>query len=80
MMADRNLAQLTTPQLTKLFETSGKPSLSERAKDMITELERRGFIYDLRRGDFVTCQEWNKRHGHYATIDCDKQARWLKHE
>ena len=74
-MADGNLAKLTDSQLTKLFSTADTLPLSERAKQVLAEMERRGFIYDLRGDDFITCKEWNTRHGHHAPMDCDKQAR-----
>ncbi|MEO8391872.1 MAG: hypothetical protein ABI700_02670, partial [Chloroflexota bacterium] len=28
-----------------------------------------------RRGDFVSSEEWNKRHGEYAMMDCFKQEK-----
>jgi len=76
-MANESLARLSEQQLTKLFSSLGNLPLSERAKQIISEMEQRGLIYDPRGADFIPCEEWNERHGHVAAMDCEKQARRL---
>jgi len=73
-MTSGNLAQLTDTQLLHLFEVSAKPIMSKRLKQVVAELERRGFIFDENERDFVTCAEWNQRHADMP-IDCNEQAR-----
>ena len=76
-MSTDPLAQMSDIQLMNLFSANANASLSQRAKQIVAELEQRGFIYDLRRGDFIPCEEWNKRHGDYAPMDCHKQRQNL---
>lgn len=64
------LSQMTSEQLMGLFAVTPNLPLSERAKRIIDELERRGYIFDVRFGDFVTCVEWNRRHGASMPLDC----------
>lgn len=74
LMASNNLAQLTDAQLLHLFEVSAKPVMSRRLKQVVAELERRGYIFDEKQQDFVTCAQWNQRHANMP-IDCNEQAR-----
>ena len=73
-MASNNLAQLTDTQLLHLFEVSAQPLMSRRLKQIVAELERRGYIFDENERDFVTCAEWNQRHADMP-LDCNEQAR-----
>ena len=69
-MIDKNLTRLADRELLKLFSVTRTLSLSKRAKQVYAELERRGYIYDPERKDFVTCEQWNKRHID-ALRDCE---------
>ncbi len=73
-MASNNLAQLTDAQLIHLFEVSAQPLMSRRLKQVVAELERRGYIFDENERNFVTCAEWNQRHAN-TPLDCNEQAR-----
>jgi hypothetical protein len=73
-MAGNNLTQLTDTQLLHLFEMTAKPGMSRRLKQIISELESRGYIFDEAERDFVTCAEWNQRHTD-KPLDCNEQAR-----
>ena len=75
-MVDENLARIRDKELMKLFDLSSTPILTRRAKQVLAELERRGYLFDLERKDFVTCEQWNARHGDMP-IDCEQQARRL---
>ena len=61
-MADENLARMADGQLMKLFSISSERSLTRRAKQVIAELEQRGYLFDREHKDFVTCEQWNARH------------------
>ena len=69
-MVDKNLTRLADRELLKLFSVTRTLSLAKRAKEVVAELERRGYIYDEERGDFVTCAQWNTRHID-ALRDCE---------
>ena len=73
-MADGNLAQMTDIQLMHLFEASFRGEMSRRLKQVVSELERRGYLFDEAEGDFVSCAEWNQRHADMP-MDCNEQAR-----
>ena len=74
-MADANLAKMRDTELLKLFAITSTDTLTRRAKQIIAELQRRGYLYDLERNDMVTCAEWNTRYSRSAPIDCAEQAR-----
>ncbi|MEO8393328.1 MAG: hypothetical protein ABI700_10080 [Chloroflexota bacterium] len=76
-MTDENLAKMRDTELLKLFAITSTNTLTRRAKQIIAELERRGYLYDPERNDMVTCAEWNIRHRLTAPIDCEEQARRL---
>lgn len=67
------LSELTTQELMTLFSATPGLELSHRANAILDELEKRGYIFDLRYRDFVPCEEWNLRHGTFTPMDC---AQW----
>ena len=73
-MANSNLAMMADRDLIRLFSHLGSPLDTRRGKEIIAELERRGFIYDPGLDDFLTCEQWNARYPN-AKRNCDKQAR-----
>ena len=75
-MASENLAKMNDQQLMNLFAVTEQHALSSRAKAILSELEQRGYIYDLLKGGFATCEEWNQRHGDMP-MDCEESARRL---
>ena len=77
-MPDDPLTVLSDIQLMNLFSASATLALSARAKQIIAQLEKRGYIFDPRRGDFITCEQWNQRHADYAPMDCYRQSKNLE--
>ncbi len=73
-MTDGNLAQIRDKELMKLYEISSVVGSTKRAQQVLTELERRGYLFDAKRRDFITCEQWNTRHSD-APIDCAEHAR-----
>jgi hypothetical protein len=73
-MGDENLAQIRDMELMKLYELSSSGGITKRAKQVLTELERRCYLFDAKRRDFITCEQWNIRHSD-APIDCAEHAR-----
>jgi hypothetical protein len=68
------LSELTTQELITLFPAMLGLDLSHRASRILDELEKRGYIFDLRYRDFIPCDEWNIRHGNYTPMDCEQWA------
>jgi len=62
-------------ELLKLFALIGEGRGDQRAKQVLAELQWRGYLYDLERKDIVTCEQWNVRYRLTAPIDCAEQAR-----
>ena len=73
-MSDENLSHIRDLELMKLFALSNAHGTGKREKQMIAELERRGYLFDVNRRDFITCEQWNRRHSD-APIDCAEHAR-----
>ena len=73
-MADETLAKIQDRELMKLFAISSSDGITKRAKQVRTELERRGYLFDDIHRVFVTCAEWNQRHADMP-MDCNEQAR-----
>ena len=73
-MADKTLARLEDRELLKPFTITSALGITHRSKQVFAELEQRGYLYDSRRRDFITCAQWNKRHAD-APRDCEKQAK-----
>jgi hypothetical protein len=76
-MADETLSHIRDMELMKLYEISSSGGITKRAKQVRTELERRGYLFDEQRRDFITCAEWNKRHSD-APMDCAEHAMKLR--
>ena len=76
-MVDGNLAHIRDMELMKLFEISSLGGITKRAKQVRTELERRGYLFDDIRREFITCEQWNKRHADLP-MDCAEHAKQLK--
>ena len=76
-MADHSLAHIRDTELMKLFQISSSGGMTKRAKQVLSELERRGYLFDANRHDFITCEQWNIRHSD-ARIDCAEHARNLR--
>ena len=72
-MAENNLAKREDWDLLKLFSHTSSLAVTRRRQQIMVELERRGFIYDKDRDDFLTCEQWNERHTD-AKKDCNKEA------
>lgn len=73
-MAANNLAHMTDMALLKLFSVNSTHSSSRRAQQIRAELERRGYIFDLERQTFITCEQWNMRHPE-AQRGCAEEAQ-----
>ncbi|MEO8391807.1 MAG: hypothetical protein ABI700_02340 [Chloroflexota bacterium] len=69
------ISEMTMHELIRLFVATSTVEVLPRAKQIIDEFEKRGYIYDPRFGDFVLCKQWNQRHGAYAPMDC---AAWSR--
>ncbi|MEO8394564.1 MAG: hypothetical protein ABI700_16335 [Chloroflexota bacterium] len=76
-MTDENLAQIRDKELMKLYEISSLGGITKRAKQVRTELERRGYLFDDIYREFITCEQWNTRHSD-APIDCAEHATKLR--
>ena len=76
-MADENLARIRDTELMKLYGISSSNGITKRARQVRTELERRGYLFDDINRDFVTCAEWNKRYSDMP-MDCEEHARNLR--
>ena len=72
-MVDGNMAQIGDRELLKLFVINSTPTFTRRAKQVFAELERRGYLFDTERKEFVSCEEWNKRYIRSIAIDCEEQ-------
>lgn len=64
------LTTLTDDQLTFRFSITFVWEWTPEALAIRQELERRGYLFDDRYRDFVTCEGWNKRHGDWSPRDC----------
>ena len=73
-MVNGNLAQIGDRELLKLFIINSTPTVNRRAKQVFAELERRGYLFDTERNDFVTCEQWNKRYSRSMPIDCKERT------
>lgn len=69
-MTDNTLSTMTDQQLMNLFSITAGMFYTPEVDAIVKELERRGYIYDPRYRDFLTCEEWNKRHGDWSPRDC----------
>jgi hypothetical protein len=78
-MVDGNLAKIQDKELLKLFAITSTSTPTRRARQLLAELQRRGYLYDLERNDVVTCEQWNTRYRFTAPIDCAEHARRLDH-
>lgn len=74
-MDAENLAKIRDVELVKLFAVTSTSTLTRRAKQVLAELQRRGYLYDLVRKDVVTCEQWNVRNSHTAPINCAEHAK-----
>lgn len=63
-------AALTDEKLKFWFSIEFVGSWTPDALAILHELERRGYLFDDRYRDFVTCEGWNKRHGDWSPRDC----------
>lgn len=67
------LDTMTVEELKREFTLQALASPFEmpaEASEIVAEMKRRGYEYDSRYRDFVTCQEWNRRHGDWSPKDC----------
>lgn len=68
------LKQKTDDQLKFLFSITATPwEADANTQAIIDELRARGYFFDPRYRDFLTCEEWNRRNGDWSPIDCNDQ-------
>ena len=74
-MATESLTRLADRELLKLFAVTSTLSFTKRAKQVFAELERRGYLFDTERKDFVTCEQRNQRYSRTMPVDCKEKER-----
>lgn len=68
-----DLTQKTDEQLKFMFSITASPWEADAdTQAIIDELRSRGYIFDARHRDFLTCEEWNRRNGDWSPMDCTK--------
>jgi len=78
MMVNGNLARIRDWERLKLFVINRMSTVTKRAKQVFAELERRGYLFDAERKDFVTCEPRNKRYSRSMPIDY--KAQMARHD
>lgn len=76
-MSNNAFDNIQDKELMKLFKISSFRKITMRAKQVIAELERRGYFYDAAFRDFLTCDQWNIRYPNKLK-DCEDRSKWLK--
>ena len=72
-MTETQLDALTDKQLKFRFSLVAGWFYTPEVDAIVKELERRGYLYDPHYRDFLTCAEWNGRHGDWSPRDCSSQ-------
>lgn len=66
-----DLATMTDDQLMFRFSIIAGFEWTEEVDAVHSELVKRGYLYDPRFRDFLTCEQWNKRWGDVHPRDCN---------
>lgn len=72
MSEGTDLTTLTDETLKFQWSIEAFWVLSDKAMAIKDELVRRGYHYDSRYHDFLTCEEWNNRHGDWSPMNCEE--------
>lgn len=65
------LSAMTDQQLMFRFSIIAGMEWTDDVQAVHDELVGRGYVYDPRYRDFLTCEQWNKRHGDWAKRECE---------
>ena len=74
-MANPKFAAFSDQDLKVRFSVSVGMPIEGETVEIIDEMTARGYIFDDRYRDFLTCEQWNRRHGDLHPLDCSEWAK-----
>jgi hypothetical protein len=70
-MARPEFENMSDEALKLRFSATTGVAVEGEALEILHELTRRGYLYDVHRRDFLTCEEWNQRYNNTPPLKCD---------
>lgn len=67
----QELETMTDDELKLRFFVEAGVAIEGEALVILHTLTKRGYLYDVKHRDFLTCEEWNQRYSYMPPMHCD---------